>query len=271
MIDFRVFIGQHILLALGHASRRGRTSRRRPVPIDDGSNAATPPVPSRGVSDSLREIGQEPDRVLDLSREARKPSGSYPGGDGRSQIARRVRVSDLRRRRRVVLGRRSIGGRDRLVQTWSGSETVRPRAAGLCTVSPGSPKQIRPFPPAAPALPERPGCSRRPRSPQGSAPAARGDRWANLDIAPQSGEIGRGAQFEHAGFLAAGDLDRFEEAGFGAISVCLGAPERDLTLDTVQIGEPEPLAGSLDEREGILQSAATAQATSPLFNKVSTR
>ena len=50
-----------------------------------------------------------------------------------------------------------------------------------------------------------------------------------------------------------GDFDGLEETGFGALSVSLRALERDLTIDTVQIGEPEPLAGSLDEREGVLK------------------
>ena len=50
-----------------------------------------------------------------------------------------------------------------------------------------------------------------------------------------------------------GDFDGLEETGFGALRVCLRAPERDLTIDTVQIGGPEPLARSLDEREGVLK------------------
>src|SRR5271157_6615245 len=32
-------------------------------------------------------------------------------------------------------------------------------------------------------------------------------------VAPQPGEVGRGAQFEQADFLIAGDVDRLEEAG----------------------------------------------------------
>ena len=44
--------------------------------------------------------------------------------------------------------------------------------------------------------------SRRPRSRQGSAPAARGD-LARTRVAPQPGKVGRRAQFEHARFLAA--------------------------------------------------------------------
>jgi hypothetical protein len=53
--------------------------------------------------------------------------------------------------------------------------------------------------------------------------------------------------------LPVGDFDGLEETGFGALSVSLRALERDLTIDTVQIGEPEPLAGSLDECEGVLK------------------
>jgi hypothetical protein len=46
-----------------------------------------------------------------------------------------------------------------------------------------------------------------------------------------------------------GDFDGFEETSLGARSVCLRAPQCDLAIDAVQIGEPEPLAGSLNERE----------------------
>ena len=66
-------------------------------------------------------------------------------------------------------------------------------------------------------------------------------------LARKSGKVGGGAQFEHAGFLPVGDFDGLEETGFGARSVHLRVPERDLTIDTVQIGEPEPLAGSVNE------------------------
>jgi hypothetical protein len=44
---------------------------------------------------------------------------------------------------------------------------------------------------------------------------------------------------EHAGFLSVRDFDGLEEAGFSALSVCLRAPECDLTIDTVQLGEPK--------------------------------
>ena len=50
-----------------------------------------------------------------------------------------------------------------------------------------------------------------------------------------------------------GDFDGFKETSLGARSVCLRAPQCDLAIDAVQIGEPEPLAGSLNEREGVLK------------------
>ena len=72
-------------------------------------------------------------------------------------------------------------------------------------------------------------------------------------VAPEAGEIDRGAQFEEARLLATGYLDRFEERGFGPCSVGFRPSERDLTIDTVQVGEPEPLPGLLDKGEGVVK------------------
>ena len=69
----------------------------------------------------------------------------------------------------------------------------------------------------------------------------------DVDVLCNNAGIGN---FEHAGFLPVSDFDGLEETGFGALSACLRAPERDLTIDAVQIGEPEIVAGSLNEREG---------------------
>ena len=65
---------------------------------------------------------------------------------------------------------------------------------------------------------------------------------------PKSGEIVAGAQFEEAGFLAAGNLDGFEEAGLR--SCPFRRRERKSPLDAVQVGKPETLAGLFYEGEG---------------------
>ena len=67
------------------------------------------------------------------------------------------------------------------------------------------------------------------------------------------GEVGRGAQFEHAGFLTSCDFDGLEETGFRARTVRLRPFERDLALEAMQFGEPKPFPGLLDKGEGFLQ------------------
>jgi hypothetical protein len=59
-------------------------------------------------------------------------------------------------------------------------------------------------------------------------------------VAPETGQIGRGAQFEEPGFLLAGDLDGFQEASFRARSIQRG--KRNSPLDAMQVGQPEALS-----------------------------
>ena len=72
-------------------------------------------------------------------------------------------------------------------------------------------------------------------------------------VAPQPGEVGRGAQFEETRFLAAGDVDRPEETGFRPRVVRLRQRERDLAVEAMQLRKHKPLTGSFDKAEGILQ------------------
>ena len=65
--------------------------------------------------------------------------------------------------------------------------------------------------------------------------------------APEAGEVDRGAQFEDACFLAAGDVDRREEAGFRLHKVCCWPLERKLAVEPMQLGKPEPLTRLLSE------------------------
>jgi hypothetical protein len=69
-------------------------------------------------------------------------------------------------------------------------------------------------------------------------------------VAPETREVGRGAQFEQARLLAASDLDRLEEAGLSPPRFRLSPLQCDLPIDTAQVGEPKPLSGSLGKVEG---------------------
>lgn len=72
-------------------------------------------------------------------------------------------------------------------------------------------------------------------------------------VAPQPGEVSRGAQFQHARFLASGDFDRFEEAGLRPRTVWLLAFEGDLAHQTMQLGQSKPLPRLLNKGERLLQ------------------
>ena len=65
------------------------------------------------LSHSLREVGQDPARVLALA-EFECDAVAAGAGDRGGKRPRHLRFSGLRRRPRVVLGRRPVGGRDRL-------------------------------------------------------------------------------------------------------------------------------------------------------------
>ena len=54
-------------------------------------------------------------------------------------------------------------------------------------------------------------------------------------------------------FLAAGDVDRFEETSFRPRPVRLQGRERDLALNAMQVRKPEPLARLIDKGESLLQ------------------
>jgi hypothetical protein len=77
-------------------------------------------------------------------------------------------------------------------------------------------------------------------------------------FAPQSGEIDRGAQFEDACFLAAGGVDGLQEARFRPRPMRLRPFERDVAIDPMQVGEPEPLPRLLDKGESFLERCAGA-------------
>jgi hypothetical protein len=102
-----------------------------------------------------------------------------------------------------------------------------------------------------------PSWSRRSRPARRSAPAKRGHHWATR-FAPQSGEIDRGAQFEDACFLAAGGVDGLQEARFRPRPIRLRPFERDVAIDPMQVGEPEPLPRLLDKGESFLERCAGA-------------
>ena len=72
-------------------------------------------------------------------------------------------------------------------------------------------------------------------------------------------EVGRGAQFEHPGFLATGDFDRPGGNRLRRASVGLRPLERDLAVEAMQIGEPKAFAGLLDKGEGFLQRRLSAR------------
>ena len=65
-------------------------------------------------------------------------------------------------------------------------------------------------------------------------------------LAPQTGEVVRGAQFEHARFLTSGRLDGVEETGFRLCPVRLRLLQCDLPVNAMQIGEPVMLPRALD-------------------------
>src|SRR5271154_3037431 len=50
-------------------------------------------------------------------------------------------------------------------------------------------------------------------------------------VVPKPGEVGCGAQFEQASFLAMGDLDRFYETGLRAQPIRFWTSERDMPTE----------------------------------------
>ena len=78
-------------------------------------------------------------------------------------------------------------------------------------------------------------------------------------VAPQTGKVGRGAQFEQAGFLAVGGIDRLEKARLRLSAIRHRPRERDPTVEAMQLGKQEPLPGLLSESERFSQHCVSTR------------
>jgi hypothetical protein len=72
-------------------------------------------------------------------------------------------------------------------------------------------------------------------------------------LVPETGEVGRGARFEHARFLAAGNLDGLEKTCFRSRVVAFRSLQCDPAGNPMQLGKPHALAGLFNIAMGLLQ------------------